>query len=391
MVFEKGPSRARGTEPRRITRIALVGSSYDSYILAEAGFEAPEGNVSAAMEMYGLLECVSVLTGKEAIKLVGQGNIDLVLTDLSAGDMSGFELGEALRVKHPSVPVFLLTSKKDYAKPLRLIPERSSVTRIFTWLGDTDVLNAIVLLTEDRDNLERDMSDECRLILLVEDEPHFYSYYLPLLYKLLLRKTWRILSSVSRMDASDRRSLSRARVALVDNFDDAQALVDKYQKNLLGVITDLQYTREGELDLEAGITLTRLVKSLDENIPVLLQSGHAEIREAAQRAGATFLWKDSDLLMTDLKKFMMTTLGFGDFVFRASDGSKLTSASTLDELIEKISEIPIESLEFHASRNHFSTWLYVHGEPELASVMNPIREKGEKLRSLVISALTRGE
>jgi CheY-like chemotaxis protein len=340
------------------------------------------------MEMYGMPECVPVQSGQEAIELAGQGGIDFVLTDFSAGDMSWFELGEALKEKHPGLPVFLLTSKQEFAKPLRSIPEKSSVTRIFAWLGDTDVLKAITLLAEDDLNLERDMAENCRLILLVEDEPHFYSYYLPHLYRLLLRKTWGILSSVKKTDASDRRSPSRARVALVDSFDDAQALIEKYQANMLGVITDLQYTKGGNLELEAGIALTRLVKSLDQNIPVLLQSGHSEIREAAERAGATFLWKDSNLLMTDLKKFMMTRLGFGDFVFRSRDGAELSSVSSLDELIQEVRTIPIDSLEFHASRNHFSTWLYVHGEPELASVMNPIHEKGEKLRSLVLSALT---
>ena len=48
--------------------------------------------------------------GVEALAAIGQGEPDLVLTDLLMPDMDGLELVEAVREKHPLVPVVLMTA-----------------------------------------------------------------------------------------------------------------------------------------------------------------------------------------------------------------------------------------------------------------------------------------
>ena len=70
--------------------------------------------------------------------------------------------------------------------------------------------------------------------------------------------------------------------------------------------------------------------------------------------GADFLLKGSPLLLQELREFMLRALGFGDFVFRRSDGSEVARAADLRGLEEKLATVPEESISFHAARNHFS-------------------------------------
>ena len=66
-------------------------------------------------------------------------------------------------------------------------------------------------------------------------------------------------------------------------------------------------------------------------------------------------------------------LGFGDFIFRNSEGKPIAVANSLREFEALLEQIPDETFYLHAAENQFSLWLMARGEIELARTLNPMR------------------
>ena len=62
---------------------------------------------------------------------------------------------------------------------------------------------------------------------------------------------------------------------------------------------------------------------------------------------------------------------FGDFVFRTKDGVEVARVNNLRALENTLKVVPIESIAFHAARNHFSNWLKARTEFGLAHQLRP--------------------
>ena len=92
----------------------------------------------------------------------------------------------------------------------------------------------------------------------------------------------------------------------------------------------------------------------------------------ANEVNADFLHKNSPTLLNDLKDFMVTNFGFGDFVFRLPNKKEVDRASTLEQFLNGIQTIPVDSLLFHASSHHFSNWIAARTEFKLASRLRKI-------------------
>ena len=63
----------------------------------------------------------------------------------------------------------------------------------------------------------------------------------------------------------------------------------------------------------------------------------------------------------DVLNFLYRRLGFGNFVFKGIDGLPITEARNISEFQEKLKDIPEGALQYHGSRNSFSTWLMARG------------------------------
>jgi hypothetical protein len=137
------------------------------------------------------------------------------------------------------------------------------------------------------------------------------------------------------------------------------------------VISDVGFCREGEHDPEAGLRLIDELRAHGCEIPILLQSSEQSYRTEAKKRGALFADKNSTDLNLSLRQFLSEHLGFGPFVFRLPDGREVCRAKDTKELGECIESVPDESLEYHASRNHFSNWLMARSEFELAQRLAP--------------------
>jgi len=168
----------------------------------------------------------------------------------------------------------------------------------------------------------------------------------------------------------------RPKILLANNFNDAVALYNKYKYNVLGVISDISYKRDGIQDENAGIGLCKVVMADDDKVPFLLQSSSLEHRKIAEEMGAGFIHKYSKSLSLELRNFIIQNLAFGPFVFRNPDTLEpIAIATDLQSLQQKLLTIPDNSLEYHATRNHFSKWLNARALFPVAQMFKYIRKE----------------
>ena len=140
------------------------------------------------------------------------------------------------------------------------------------------------------------------------------------------------------------------------NYEEAWDHFQKYRENILGVISDIDFQRDGKPDFEAGIEFARNVKATLSDIPILLQSNLQENEAKSRSIGAHFVLKDSPVLLQHVRQFMSRYFGFGDFIFRIPDGAEVGRANDLKSLEEQLHIVPDDSLRYHGERNHFSRW-----------------------------------
>jgi len=378
----------------RIWDVLLVARPYDSFILEEAGQLAERMlGEFRNLDLHYAPGLTNVATGAEALAIAReQPRFNLVVSALQLQDMNGAELARRMRAAGLDVPVVLLAFDNRELKEFAARHDLSDVERLFLWQGDDRILMAMVKTIEDSRNVDHDTAAVgVQVILLVEDNVRYYSSFLPEIYAELLHHSQRLIAEGVNLSQKITRMRARPKILLAGSFEEAWQLFTRHQQDVLGVVSDIEFPREGRWSAEAGLELARLVKQSWPDVPVLLQSSRPENEAPALAAGAEFLLKGSPLLLQELRRFMLSNFGFGDFVFRKPDGSEVARAADLRSLEEQLGRAPAESIAYHAERNHFSKWLKARTEFELAEELRPKRLSDyagiEALRASLIGAV----
>jgi hypothetical protein len=212
-----------------------------------------------------------------------------------------------------------------------------------------------------------------RVLILVEDSPVYYSSFLPLIYKEIVRQTQAVLGVGLNEEHRLLRMRSRPKILLANDYDQALALFRRYRSYLLGIISDTRIPCGGRIRNDAGVVLLSQIRNEIPDLPLLLLSSEAGNRAAAARIPAVFLDKNSPDLLRDLHSFFLEDLGFGPFVFRSEDGARIAEAADLRTLQALLPSIPDQSLLYHARRNHFSKWIMSRSEIALASKFREVQ------------------
>ena len=166
---------------------------------------------------------------------------------------------------------------------------------------------------------------------------------------------------------------TRPKILLASNYEDAITVFNKYENNLLCVISDIRFPKNGVIHNTAGFELIKHIKSVIPNLPTVLQSSDPGNATYAYSLKSNFINKNSESLMKDLKSFINYYLGFGHFVYRDDKGRQIAVAKSMKEFEAYLETVPEDSLEYHALRNHFSLWLMARGEVKIAKQINPLR------------------
>ena len=379
----------------RARRILLVSSLYDSFIMSEEG-HLQETLLSHFIDLHlaNTPDLVQVPGASEALELLGaDSNFDLVVASTTAGDVDAGCLALKLREEGYRMPVIALAYTNRELHDFVEGCDRSAIARVFLWQGDVRIFLAMVLHLEDLQNVESDTGQRgVPAILVVEDNIRFYSSFLPAIYTEIFRHTHRLLSEELNPSQKMMRMRARPKVLLCETFEEAWGLFERYSEQILGVISDFEYPHEDKLDPQAGLELCKRVMQRRPDIRLVLQSSREENRALAEEIGASFLLKGAPLLLTHLRSILVDRFGFGDFVFRKPPHrTEVARASTLETFAEKMRTVPVESVVYHAERNHFSNWLKARTEFALAERLRPRRadefESPEHLRAFLVERI----
>ena len=380
--------------PWRVQDILLVSSLYDSFILAEDG-QLNERILAESLELNlrHVPRVLRVSTGAEALAvLAGQPRFNLVVTSLHVGDMDAVAL--AGRVRDAGLPAHVVLLAYDNRELEQFTGRRdvSGLDGVFLWRGDVRILLAIVKLLEDRMNVAHDSGVAgVQLLIVIEDQVPFYSSFLPVIYTELINHSHNLVPEGINLSHKLLRLQARPKILLCRTFEEGWEAFSAYRESVLGIISDIEFPKEGVLQPEAGADFSRKVRELEPDIPIMLQSGRPENEALARELGASFQLKGSPLLLQELRHFMVANLGFGDFIFRRPDGTEVGRAGDLKTLEAMLWTVPAESLAYHGQRNHFSNWLKARTEFALAHTLRPRKVEDfptlEDLRRNIIESI----
>lgn len=343
----------------RIHKVLLVCNSYDAFMLEEDGrIDERIFNEYFSQNLRHPPTFLQAHTVVKAFNLLEEESIDLVITMLTVEDLDAFKLARRIKNLYPKKPIVVLTPFSREVSMWLEKEDNSAIDYVFCWLGNADILLAIIKLIEDRMNLKHDVEESgVQAILLIEDSVRYYSSYLPIIYKIIFQQSK--MSMSEGLNEHQRMLLMRGRpkILLATTYEEAESLFDKYKTNLIGVISDMAYKLKGIKDFKAGVKFYWKVHEEDCFMPYLLQSSDAENERVAREMGVDFINKYSKTLSIELSNYIVHNLAFGDFIFRnAKTGEEIDRATDLKSLQEKILKISDETLEYHVKQNHFSKW-----------------------------------
>lgn len=360
---------------KRIFNVLLVASPYDAFMMEEDGrieeqlyFEYVALNLSSPPRV------TQVSTVEEATHKIKEKHFGLVIM------MPGMEISETftgarlIKEIQPTVPIVVLTPfSKEVSRRLQN-EDFSAIDYVFSWLGNVDLLLAIIKLLEDRLNADKDINEVgVQMIMLVEDSVRFYSSVLPHIYKCLLKQSFESSTEALNEHEQMLRMRGRPKVMLARDYEEAMELYDRYGSNILGVISDVSFKRMGEKDPEAGLRFAKFLRSDNPYLPIIIESSEANNAEAARSINCVFLDKLSKKLPVDLANAISEQFGFGDFVMTDPATGHEIRISSLKDLQYHIFDIPANALLHHASSNDISRWLYSRALFPIAEVIKQHR------------------
>ena len=361
----------------RVREVLLVGSLYDSFVV--------ESDSILTEQIYGeyfklnlntIPRVTCAYTEESAMDLFRGGSFDLVILMAGIDFDLPLRLAKAMKQIWPDIPILLMATNNSSLEKLDMdSPDLAAIDRVFVWNGYSKLFVGMIKYVEDLRNVQADtLAGRVRVILLIEDSVRFYSRFLPVLYKVVLKQTQTLIEEEKVTETYKLLSIrARPKILLASSYEEAQELFDTYEGNLLAVITDLRFPRRGVYDEEAGFDFLAMAKARIPDLSILVQSSEQAIRQKAYAMGASFADKNSESLEMELATFLQENLGFGAFRFCLPDGTELNRARNMKEFIDILHVLPPESLAYHAERNHFSAWLMARGEILMAKVLRPYR------------------
>jgi len=361
----------------KVKNILLISTPYDAWIM-EQDCRLSEQIVHeySGLNLSHPPRLTWVSSAEEALKACDEENFDFVIGIAPAVDEKTRAASRIMKKRHPHMPLVVLTHQEMPPKSSIIDEESHSyIDRIFFWTGQADILLAIIKSIEDQFNVLNDIKNaDVRVILFVEDSPFYLSTLLPILYKELVRETQGVIEDSLNQEHKLLTMRARPKILLANNYEQAMAIYDQFNPNILCVISDVRYPRNSRQDAEAGLHLLHYIKKDRFDIPLLLTSSEPRNGARAASIPAPFLDKNSPFLHRQIRAFLHDYLGFGEFVFSNQEGETFGKADNLYSLEKKLQEIPIESFLYHSRQNDISRYLYTLAEVELAGKVRPLRD-----------------
>ncbi|MDZ7264786.1 MAG: hypothetical protein ONB16_09405 [candidate division KSB1 bacterium] len=249
------------------------------------------------------------------------------------------------------------------------------------------ILPSIVRCAEDRLNIEKYSRARRFIFLIVDDEPRWFSQFLPVLYNIIGQRAAVMLT----------RTYEETLRFLFGVEDEAEIYGKNYHlhghgDDVVCVITDIFFPKGDNPGSDAGRRLTHLIKNHYPRIPVIVAS---KAREGDDLRELAFIMPKGDIGSLDLlKNYLHDFTGMGDFLIQNKSKTIYHRVKNIQGLYEVIvqAEHDLELrqlLEVYGQNDFFSTWLYMHGFRELADFLRPRQDRGQRMITVLKRSIQR--
>lgn len=346
---------------KRVLNVLLIATKYDAFMLEDDGrIDEQIFNEYTSLSLRYPPRFTQVSTEQETMMALRQNKYDLVICMPNMDDSDTFAFGNRIKHLYPQIPIIVLTPfSREVTKRLSQ-EDLTSIDYVFSWLGNAELLLAIIKLLEDRMNVDDDTkSVGVQTILLVEDSIRFYSSALPLLYKFVLKQSKEFSKEALNPHQRTLRMRGRPKILLARSYEEADELYERFKHNMLGIVCDMSFSVNGKKDSLAGYKFACRVRTEDRFVPIIFDSSESSNKQYADRLRCSFVDKNSKTFPQDLRREISNNFGFGDFIIVDPVSKKeVMHITSLKDLQQKVFIIPEDSLVYHLSHNHFSRFFY---------------------------------
>jgi len=346
---------------KRIFNVLLIATKYDSFMLEDDGrIDEQIFNEYTSLNLSYPPRFTQVVSEEDALRELTENHYELIIQMPNMDETDMFSTAKQIKEKYPEIPFVVLTPfSKEVTKRLSH-EDLSGVDYVFSWLGNPDLLLAIIKLMEDAMNVEHDTeSVGVQIVLLIEDSVRFYSSALPSLFKIVMEESKEFSKEALNEHQQKLRMRGRPKIMLARTYEEAVEIYTKYYNNILGIVTDISYTHNGVKDKAAGYHFGKWVRSQKRFVPIVFTSSEVSNKKYADELECSFIDKNSKSFPRDLRKQVINNFGFGDFIIIDPDTKQeIMRIRNLKDLQKNIFLIPDESLKYHLANDHFSRFFY---------------------------------
>ena len=267
----------------------------------------------------------------------------------------------------------------------RAYPHTSKADLIFA-VNQSDfipsrIIPSVIRAAEDLINIEKYSRARRFIVLVVDDEPRWYSQFLPVLYKIIGQ----------RADVMLTRTYEETLRFLFGVEEEVQIKEEGYHlkghgDDVICLITDVFFPKGEKPRSGAGVDLINLIHRYYPRIPSIIAS---KAKEATDLKDEAFVLPKGDPgSIQKLGEYIYDHTGMGNFLIHNRKGRILHRIRHIEELYQvmlnaekataEAAELR-EILETYGQKDYFSTWLYMHGFRDLADRLRPKRDKGLKM------------
>lgn len=176
---------------KRIYNVLLLATKYDAFMLEDDGrVDEQVFNEYTSLSLSSPPRFTQVTTEEEALQVLADRNFELIICMPNMDNRDIFQAATEIKSRYPNIPIVVLTPFSREVTKRVANEDLSAIDYVFSWLGNFELLLAIIKLVEDNMNAPFDTASAgVQIILLVEDSIRSYSSTLPLLYHFVLEQS----------------------------------------------------------------------------------------------------------------------------------------------------------------------------------------------------------
>jgi hypothetical protein len=380
---------AKGTDFSYIAReVLFIATPYEAFAI-QSECMSLRAEINRIRSSSGGIPRITIANSSEhAMEYLSHRAFDLVI--MMAGIDVKFTIDAYSQIiqAFPALPVYILVNIMEHVLSILSIPASKAVKNnaVFVWNSDPTLIFAIVKLYEDYRNI---LVSHAPIILVVEDAPDVQSRIITRLYHTV--QDW-FEEHISKDNPGESSSHDIPHLLAVSNYETAVHLVRRYQDRICGVISDIEFSRSGSLNRNAGIEFVEMMKGQYKDVPCLLHSSDGSHLEEALALGYAFVEKGKPDFLEKVSTFVKTCLQVNVLAFSDETGRILGQATDVWPLVQIIERIPQSSVIQKIKDTTLEKWFANQGRHaaglDFADSADPVGSLKEYIKGIIRKRLS---